>query len=88
MIGYGYYIIEYNYKDKRGHVRTRREMRGTFELTYKVYQKLYKMVKDKDPKAPIRNPRLLQVNWDEGEREISFKKELQEWRNMKSNTKK
>ena len=42
MIGYGYYIIEYNYKDKRGHVRTRREMRGTFELTYKYIKNYIK----------------------------------------------
>lgn len=88
MIGGGYYIVEYNYKDKLGHIRTKREMRGSFELALEVYRDLIKMAKEKSPKAPIQKPRVLQANWGGSELEIDFKKELEEWRNMKLNTKK
>ena len=88
MIGGGYYIVEYNYKDKVGHIRTKREMRGTFDLTLEVYKHLSKLYKEKDPKAPIRNPRLLQYCWGGNEKEISFKEELEEWRKLKGQQKK
>ena len=63
MIGAGYYIIEYNYKDKRGYIRTKRVMRGSFELALEVYRDLIKMAKEKRPKAPIQKPRVLQASW-------------------------
>lgn len=82
MFGNGYYIVEYNYRDKRGHLLTRREMRGTFDLVIKVYKELSKKVKDNDPKAPIKSPRLLYVV-DGLEREIKYKEELKRWQNSK-----
>ena len=88
MIDAGYYIIEYNYKDKLGHIRTKREMRGTFDLILEVHKKLTKMIKNKDPKAPIIKPRFLQVTAKDGEMEIDFKEELEKWQNMKLSTKK
>ena len=87
MVGNGYYVWEYNYRDKRGHILTKREMRGTFGLTIKVYKDIKDKIKNKDPKAPIRKPRLLQCQ-NGIETEIDFKKELEEWRSLKSNIKK
>ena len=87
MINDGYYVVEYNYKDRRGYIRTKRLMRGTFDLVVPVYKELAKMVKEKHIHRPIRKPRLIKCK-DENELEIDFKEELKEWQSLKSNIKK
>lgn len=74
-----WYIIEYHWRDKRGSMRTKREMRGTFELILEVYKKLSKMVKEKDPKAPVLKPLFIKVG-PEGEKVIEFKEEYENWK--------
>ena len=83
----GYYMIEYNYRDKRGHLLTRKLMRGTFDLIVKAYKELMQLVKDKDRKAPIKKPYVYKVVKGENIR-IDFKEEYEKWRNSKLNTKK
>ena len=87
MINDGFYAIEYYYKDTRGHVRTRKFMRGTFDLIVPVYKDLVRQVKQKDIHAPIKKPKFLKIKAGI-ENEISFKKEYEEWQSMKSNIKK
>ena len=43
MVNDGFYAIEYFYKDTRGHIRTKRCMRGTFELLIPVYKDIIKL---------------------------------------------
>lgn len=87
MMDIGYFIVEYSYKDRRGHIRTRRLMRGTFELLIPIYKDLVEMVKNKDVHRPISKPRFIIVK-DGVEQEFNFKEELKKWQSMKSNTKK
>lgn len=69
-----YYIVEYNYRDKRGHLLTRREMRGTFELADKIYSELIAKTGNKEPKAPIEIPRFISVV-DDLEIEVNYEEE-------------
>lgn len=87
MINDGYYVIEYNYKDTRGHIRTKRLMRGTFDLVVPIYKDIAKMVKEKNVHRPIARPRFIKVKGSI-ENEIDFKEEYEEWRNLKLSTKK
>ena len=74
-----WYIIEYYWRDKRGSLRTKREMRGTFELILDVWEKLAKMVKENDPKAPVYKPRFIKVG-PKGENIMDFKEEYENWK--------
>lgn len=86
MVFGGFYIIEYNYKDRRGAIRTKRLMRGNFELVVEVYKDLKKLLKNKDIHRPIKRPRLIKLK--EGiEEEIDFKEEFNEWKNFKNSIK-
>lgn len=87
MMNDGYYIVEYNYKDVRGHIRSRRLMRGTFDLVVVVYNDLNKLIAEKDVHRPVSKLRLLKSKGG-SEEELDFNKELEEWRNLKSDTKK
>lgn len=86
MIGKGIYVIEYYYKDARGHCLTKRETRGTFDLVIELYDKLHKMMENNEKKAPDGEPKLYQVV-DGYNKSISYKKEYEEWKGMKSSTK-
>lgn len=88
MLKGGYYVVEYNYKDTRGHIRSKRLMRGTFDLVLPIYKELAKLVKANDKHKPIAKPRLIGVHWGNSEEELDFKKELEEWRSLKSDIKK
>ena len=87
MVDDGFYVITYQYIDTRGHYRNIRKMRGTFKLILKLYKELIKMKKDGDHKAPIEKPTFWKIK-NGIEYKIDFKKELEEWRSLKSNTKK
>lgn len=87
MINDGYYVVEYNYKDRRGHIRTKRLMRGTFDLIIPIYKDIVKMVKEKDIHRPVAKPRFIKIKGGI-ENEFNFKEEYEEWQSLKSNTKK
>ena len=82
MINKGSYVVEYFYRDARGHCLTKSETRGTFDLVIKLYDKLHEMMRNNDKKAPEEEPKLYQII-DGYNKPISFKKELEEWQSMK-----
>ena len=79
-------LRDYYYKDDRGHCRTKQETRGTFDLVVELYNRLHQMMKNKEHKAPEEEPKLYQVI-DGYNKPISYKKEYEEWKAGKSNTK-
>ena len=83
MVDQGYYVVEFYYKDKRGHILTGRKTRGRFELMIDTYKDLIGLMGTSDRKAPLEKPRLVQIV-DGMEVEIDFDKELKEWQRLNS----
>ena len=79
----GYYILEYCFRDTRGHLITRRLMRGTFELVIPIYKELARKHKNKDVHRPVLRPRLVKVTSTGDEIDINYKEELESWQNKK-----
>ena len=76
----GYYIIRYNYIDKRGHLRNIQKTRGNFDSVIELYKYLLKMKKSGNHKAPIKKPKLSKIINNE-EVGLSFNEEFEKWKN-------